>query len=954
MEGNPDLVAEELEWETAGIKEGKRRLLKELGVAPGRSRVGCTVARAYFQKLRSEIETYRKRTEAKGRRGAFRWEKPLQKLDSDTLALAAIGCILEYLARPRSLDEPLVSDRSSREGARPEFELVAKIAETCRLEHFGLLAEHSSRSGSWRWAEGAYSGAEVKRRYRVLLEEIKCDPGSCSETEWLHLGGLLVHAAKKCGLLTPSKAVTGSIWTGDEEKPESTHKMVGLTERAFDLIDAVPPTHLPPMLARPLPWEDLQGGGYFRHPTDLVRHRDNPSILAALHGADRDLSRVYAAVNALQETAWRINRYIFGVMAEMRKARQRFPGMPSSEAIDRAKARYDAYRAQAGRTRTKADLGAMQRAKKRLDALRLKRFIGNKLIKDRLDMATRCLDKTVYFPYFLDSRGRAYPIPPCFNPQSDDQGRALLEFAEGKPLGPNGARWLKVHLANMWGHGWDKKSFEDRCRWVDENEEEIKRAGEEPLKSSTIWREAKNPWRFLAACKEWCDYLEQGAKFESRVPVAMDGTCNGFQHLSAMLRDAQGGAATNLAPGDAPNDIYTMVARKADDVLRSQADKGDVPAQRWLRILGEKGVPRALAKPVVMTTPYGASFDTKCEQVMAAVEEEDEGVATEARRTGISRGDAGYLVRILNECIRRVCPAHNVVEGWLKSTARRLSGPTVYHMIKKPLREKLRQRASGGDSAAVALLRVIGKAGVLRLAASVAAQDPEKSARLPGLLDALAKAMLDPARLQSGKTHEQLVSYLVAVLRECVESVLRTIPDQTHKGVGRLLRKGRAAALAPNGRPVRWTNPVGFPVVDAAWVYPERKIQSRIFKTFTLPDTRKGPLGIDRNAQARAIVPDFVHSLDAAHMMLTINSLRDLGLKYFAVVHDSYAVHACDVDKLRDALTDTFVQMYLADILEDFRQAQKKANPDLDIPSPPTERGTLRIEEILGSKYCFC
>lgn len=42
--------------------------------------------------------------------------------------------------------------------------------------------------------------------------------------------------------------------------------------------------------------------------------------------------------------------------------------------------------------------------------------------------------------------------------------RGLLLFARGRPLGEQGLDWLYVHLANVWGNGQDKLSFEGR-RW---------------------------------------------------------------------------------------------------------------------------------------------------------------------------------------------------------------------------------------------------------------------------------------------------------------------------------------------------------------------------------------------------------------------------------------------------------------------------------------------------------
>lgn len=56
----------------------------------------------------------------------------------------------------------------------------------------------------------------------------------------------------------------------------------------------------------------------------------------------------------------------------------------------------------------------------------------------------------------------AVPVPVFAVSAGDDTCRGLLMFAHGRPLGPEGLGWLQVHLANVWGNGQDKLSFEDR------------------------------------------------------------------------------------------------------------------------------------------------------------------------------------------------------------------------------------------------------------------------------------------------------------------------------------------------------------------------------------------------------------------------------------------------------------------------------------------------------------
>ncbi|MBI4595002.1 MAG: hypothetical protein HY730_01320 [Candidatus Tectomicrobia bacterium] len=172
-----------------------------------------------------------------------------------------------------------------------------------------------------------------------------------------------------------------------------------------------------------------------------------------------------------------------------------------------------------------------------------------------------------FFPHQLDYRGRAYPIPPILNPQSDDLGRALLVFADGKLLGNKGADWLAVHLANMFGY--DKASFDDRVKWVHDNQDKILEFVAQPEKISQIWGDARidKPWCFLAACLEWKGYLKKGKSYKSHLPIAMDGTCNGLQHLSAMGHDPVGSRYTNLVPGSKPEDIYQEVANRLKELV---------------------------------------------------------------------------------------------------------------------------------------------------------------------------------------------------------------------------------------------------------------------------------------------------------------------------------------------------------------------------------------------------
>ena len=86
-------------------------------------------------------------------------------------------------------------------------------------------------------------------------------------------------------------------------------------------------------------------------------------------------------------------------------------------------------------------------------------------------------------------------------------------------------------------------------------------------------------------------------------------------------------------------------------------------------------------------------------------------------------------------------------------------------------------------------------------------------------------------------------------------------------------------------------------------------------------------------------------------MMLTVNRLHSLGLRHFAMVHDSFGVHAGDVDLLNRTLREEFVGMHSEPIMANFFKEQLLAT-GVALPSLPPP-GTLDIPQVLESPYFF-
>jgi len=105
-----------------------------------------------------------------------------------------------------------------------------------------------------------------------------------------------------------------------------------------------------------------------------------------------------------------------------------------------------------------------------------------------------------YYPHNVDFRGRAYPMHPYLNHLGSDVCRGILEFAEGRPLGKSGLRWLKIHLANLYAGGVDKLSYDGRISFTENHLDDIFDSADRPLEGRCWWLGAEDPFQCLAVC----------------------------------------------------------------------------------------------------------------------------------------------------------------------------------------------------------------------------------------------------------------------------------------------------------------------------------------------------------------------------------------------------------------------------------------------------------------------
>ena len=368
--------------------------------------------------------------------------------------------------------------------------------------------------------------------------------------------------------------------------------------------------HLP-MVSEPKPWTGYREGGFLEHTLPVVRSKSSDvqtkryAMAAAGNG---DMAEIFAGLDVLGRTPWKINRGIFEIMAVAWNTGEAIANFPPENAVSDPPP--EPPRSEDPRDRRKW-LKKVQESENVAAGLRSQRCFMN----FQMEVARAYIGETFYFPHNVDFRGRAYPMAPFLNHMGADNARGLLVFAKGKELGMTGLWWLKVHLANVYGY--DKASFEERQKFTEDHFDDVCDSAAKPLDGRRWWLAAEDPWQCLAACLELRAALDlpDPTRYVSHLAVHQDGTCNGLQHYAALGGDIVGAKQVNLEPGNRPSDIYTGVAEIIKAEVKEEAAEGDAMAKHL-----EGRLTRKVVKQTVMTNVYGVTFVGAKRQVQRQLE----------------------------------------------------------------------------------------------------------------------------------------------------------------------------------------------------------------------------------------------------------------------------------------------------------------------------------------------
>lgn len=589
----PDQLARQVQREIESKKEAEHRLVTRTREAEEKDYASSTVYGNTM--INGALEAVSTEIGKSLHRITQGWSAPnadaaayVKHLDPDLLALISLKVMLDVACSndPMSRYTPsqlFYSSLTSRIGSRVGDEVMLQRFKDAFPKEFDSVILHAHKGYKYKVA-----------KYRAMMRQLDHQAQAWNMTI-KHLVGawLLDRIAHATGWISRRTIVTGKTVKGKLKQQAIIVSLSegfweareGLMDRARELA-----TINWPMLCPPSPWSDEHRGGYLienvRRRCDLVRQAKRRHVSPSGKGKGLNGTRALAMLNRLQEVAYQVNPFVLEVANACMERRLTIGKFKASDPLP------PPPKPQDWETAPVEEKLEYRRARTRIEDENAALHQNNYRTAESLWIANKYRDEeSFWIPWSFDFRGRLYPLPVMgLNPQGTDPEKAMILFAEA---GPVNEKWLAFHIATT--AGLDKSTMQERLEWTAAHHDVITAVATEPLSNLELWANRSEPWCFLAACREFWECVITSRKQVSNLPVGIDATCSGLQHLSALTLDRQAAEMVNVVPTERPTDAYAIVA---------EAAKKHLPEAYHPLIT------RKVTKRTVMTTPYGVTIDS--------------------------------------------------------------------------------------------------------------------------------------------------------------------------------------------------------------------------------------------------------------------------------------------------------------------------------------------------------
>jgi DNA-directed RNA polymerase len=599
-------IGEQLDWEhnmaTRGVERFRKQQAEATESRGHETSAGSRLLKSYVITISDRIALYLEGKHPEGRR-RNKFSKLLDTIDTDKVAMIALRNVIASVFK----NGTGIASISIQIGRQCEDELRLSKFQTEYKEYYDSLIRDMQRKNIANYRHKR-TVLTAKGKDRGLLWE------SWSEQDAFGVGALVISLLMEvCDLVERNDAPASKGYMKGQSMLVPTQACLDWISNHDEVVELTSPDRMPCIIP-PANWISVTDGGFWspnlRKRTPLIKSKLMSKEREIMY-AEADMPGVLAAVNKMQDTAWRVNTRVKGVLDEV-WAKNLGCGMPRSEPYVFPPCPLEEHQIASELPYDSPELAMFNEWKVVTRELHTqeKERVAKNLALIRTMRLAREMEKhdSFWYVYQCDFRGRVYAASAGLTPQGTDHSKALIEFSTGDALtDENGLRWFMINGANKYGN--DKVSYEDRLTWVQDNKDFIIECANDPISNRGFWANSDKPFQFLAWVFECADMfkLSNPYEFVSHLPVALDGSCNGLQHFSAMLSDEVGGKSVNLSPNTLPADIYQDVANVCYAKLLDRAKLGEAPAINWLKALGPGGMSRKLPKKPVMTLPYGST-----------------------------------------------------------------------------------------------------------------------------------------------------------------------------------------------------------------------------------------------------------------------------------------------------------------------------------------------------------
>lgn len=640
-----------------------------------------------------------------------------------------------------------------------------------------------------------------------------------------------------------------------------SNQVITYTEECFRMVTQSRETLLnsykkyPIHIIPPKPWESFNdSGGYHNvslYKLNMIKcYGKNKKLIKDYFEKKPDaIGKLIQVLNIIQQTKWKVNTKVFDVVkyivdnniVDYNSARNNpylIGHLPYQDTIDTDEfvnkkdfgetVIVDGFEKFVD-TKDFSKYNIAKEQQESINATNIGKAIGLKLALN--DCEEYIDEPEIFFSYQFDFRSRIYPIQQHLHPQGNGVMKALLHFVEGcKIENEEQLNWFLIHGANCYGY--DKEEYEDRITKIKEKHEEIIAVAKSPMEHKAFWKDADEPFLYLAWCFEYADYIANPSEFISHLPIGLDATCSGIQIYSGLLLDGEGAEAVNVI-GNTRQDIYRKVSDKVNSYLEvgdynstityTTADNQEhiIDVKEYINEIKGK-ITRGIVKRNVMTQPYSVTKFGMYNQLREELED----------------------MRNNNKQISDIPP-------WILAK------------ILVPLNDR-------------AIVEVV------------------KGAR-----------------------------------------------------IGQNFLKEVTADLVKGGKYVFYLTPyIKFPVLQKIQKIKIERIITEIGKLVIKQPTEE----IHQVKMVNGIAPNFIHSLDATLLMMTMLKLYDVDCRSFHFIHDQYGVLVNQIPNLNKAVREAYVELFSLNPLQMFiSQVYKGQGRD----SSEVMLNTLDLKDVLKSRYIF-